>query len=198
MCKSCASEIIFIKEQACPGCNRLYLSGKYCPKCRRNKRLVGVLAATYLRNENAKKLVHELKYHGYFAIAPTLAEYMVSCLGRTKFDLVAFVPITKKRLRKRGYNQSKELAKSISKLTGRPLLEGFQKVKETKTQVGLKKRARGGNLVGAFCYYGADLKNKRVLLVDDVKTTGATLNACAQELKRAGATSVWGLVFAKE
>lgn len=198
LCEECSSDIVYIKIQTCPGCNRDFPSGRYCPRCRPNKNLSGLVAAAYFKNENTKILVHELKYRGYFAIAPTLAQEMVNALGRKRFDYIVPVPVSRKRLRKRGYNQSEELALGISELTSLVMLKGLRKVRETKPQVGLKKKEREGNLKEAFHYRGKDINKKTILLVDDVKTTGATLEACAKELKKAGAKSVWGIVFAKE
>lgn len=173
-------------------------SGKYCPRCRRGKNLTGVLTAAYFKNENTKILIHELKYRGYFAIAPTLAHIMTRTIKNKKFHYVTSVPISKRRLRNRGYNQSEELSSKISATIDVPILKGLKKIKETKPQVGLKKKQRAHNLRGAFRYEGITIRGKTILLVDDVKTTGATLEACAKELKTAGARSVWGIVFAKE
>jgi ComF family protein len=198
LCDNCTAEIIFIKEQTCPKCNKINFTGEYCRKCRHGKSLRGVSAATYFRDENIKTIIHELKYKGYFAIAPTLAEKMVACAPKIKIDFVAFVPASRKRLKKRGYNQAKELAKNLSKMLEAPLLEELIKVKETKSQVGLRKKEREKNLLGAFEYRGPELSGKKILLIDDVKTTGTTLEACAKELKKSGAKTVWGLVFAKE
>lgn len=199
-CESCRQKILFIKEQTCPKCNKIYSSGKYCKRCRKEQKLQGIIASTYFKDESAKKIIHELKYRGYFAVAPTLAEIITQNIKAEgiRFDLVAPAPISKKRLRQRGYNQSEEIAKRIVEISNKKLLVGLKKIKETKPQVGLKKKDREKNLIGAFTYLGPDITGKRILLVDDVKTTGATLSACAAELKKAGAKEVWGVVFAKE
>jgi ComF family protein len=110
------------------------------------------------------------------------------------------VPLHGRRLRERGYNQSALLAAEIGKTTGLPAMtDSLVRLRHTKSQVktaGAEERQR--NMAGAFGCRDARLAGKRVLLVDDVCTTGATMNSCAVALREAGATSVWGLALARE
>ena len=120
-------------------------------------------------------------------------------MGRD-WDYIVPIPLHPTRLRKRGYNQSALLAAQIGKMIERPVIyNGLSRIKNTTPQVELSGAGRRRNLIGAFApkkrhpFAGAD-----ILLVDDVVTTGATMNACAKALKRAGATRVDGWSVARE
>lgn len=110
------------------------------------------------------------------------------------------IPLHKKKLRKRGYNQAELLAKGLSKHFNIPIVDCLQRVKETKTQVGLAKEERAENIKDAFAIKPAFLEQIRgfqqVFLIDDVATSGATLREAAKVLKKAGVKSVWGLTLA--
>lgn len=110
------------------------------------------------------------------------------------------VPLHRKRLQERGYNQSALLAGELGKLTGLPVLNDYLvRRKHTPPQARTTSVGeRQSNVVGAFACPDRKLSGRQVLLIDDVSTSGATLDACAGALKSAGAGSVWGLVMAKE
>jgi ComF family protein len=110
------------------------------------------------------------------------------------------VPLHHKRLRERGYNQSHLLAQELSKLTGLPLADNcLIRKRHTPPQARTTTvDERQSNVADAFSCRDRRLENKQVLLIDDVSTSGSTLDACAQALKAAGASSVWGLVLARE
>ena len=115
-------------------------------------------------------------------------------------DVLVPVPLHSRRLRERGYNQSALLAAEVGKRNGLPVVtDSLVRLRHTKAQVktaGAEERQR--NLAGAFGCRNAKLGGRRVLVVDDVCTTGATLNSCAIALRAAGAASVWGLALARE
>lgn len=110
------------------------------------------------------------------------------------------VPLHPKRLRERGYNQSQLLAKELAKLSGLPLLEDcLIRVRHSTPQARTTTVSeRRKNVAGVFSCPNQRLEGKKVLLIDDVSTSGATLDDCARALKEAGASLVWGLVLAKE
>ena len=110
------------------------------------------------------------------------------------------VPLHKKRLRERGYNQSSLLARELGKLSSLPVVEDcLVRQKHTIPQARTSTiDERKSNIAGAFICRDQRLRDKQVLLVDDVATSGATIDACAAALRAAGATSVWGLVLARE
>lgn len=110
------------------------------------------------------------------------------------------VPLHPKKLRERGYNQSGLLAKQLGLFLGLPVIENSLKRKRNtppQTKI-ISRDERWRNVSDAFVCNGGDVKGRNVLLIDDVCTTGATLDACAQALKSAGAISVWGLTLARE
>jgi ComF family protein len=111
---------------------------------------------------------------------------------------IAPVPLHRNRERARGYNQAALLARAVAGRLGWPLLEdGLVRSRETRSQVGQDRAARLENVRGAFCWSGPAAPPARVLLLDDVYTTGATLEACAQALREAGASEVRGLALAR-
>jgi ComF family protein len=116
------------------------------------------------------------------------------------FDIIIPVPIHKRRLRERGYNQSLLLAKKLSHMTRLPVVEGsLIRTKNTPHQASSDSvEQRRENIRNAFKCSSPDISGKRILLIDDVCTSGATLNSCATSLKAAGAESVWGFTLAKE
>ena len=149
-----------------------------------------------------RRAVHQLKYGHFKALAAPLGQLLAEYvrLEVVAADVLVPVPLHSRRLRERGYNQSALLAAEVGKLNGTPVVEGsLVRLRHTKAQVktaGAEERQR--NLSGAFCCRDERLSGKRVLLVDDVCTTGATMNSCAIALREAGASSVWGLALARE
>jgi competence protein ComFC len=118
---------------------------------------------------------------------------------REGIDAVTFVPLEKRRLRERGFNQSRILASSLSKEFGIPLVDALEKIRVTKHQNELSREDRLTNLGGAFRVKNTSrpLKGLKVLLIDDVMTTGATLNACSLSLFNEGAAEIRCLTLAR-
>lgn len=163
----------------------------------------GRARAAALYDGPARKLVQALKFSDRTDLAPMMAGWMLRAGAElvAESDAVLAVPLHRRRLIGRAYNQSGELARAISHATGLPLLAGvLARRKATAPQVGLGRTARIANLSGAFAVPPAQapqVAGKRLLLVDDVLTTGATVNAAAKVLRRAGAAEVWVLTFAR-
>jgi len=131
-------------------------------------------------------------------LAGLLQDYLV--INLMPGEVLVPVPLHPKRLRERGYNQSSLLAKELGKLTSLPVVDDClirqrHALPQTKTSTVAE---RWSNVANAFTCRDRRLRDKPVLLIDDVSTSGATLDACAAALKAAGASSVWGLVLAKE
>jgi ComF family protein len=113
-------------------------------------------------------------------------------------EVVIPVPLSPQRLRERGYNQAGLLARGFAELAGlRYAPEGAGRVRHTASQVGLSAEQRRANVAGAFEGRPRFVAGRAVILVDDVRTTGATLEACAEALRAAGAASIWGLTLAR-
>ncbi len=151
----------------------------------------------------AMRMVHRLKYNDRTDLAPTMARWMLRAGGELvgSADLIIAVPLHGRRLLSRRFNQSAELARALSALCGTPFASGLiVRRKATRHQVGLSARERAENVRGAFaCAPGAAaaLQGRRILVVDDVFTTGATVSAVARTLKKAGAADVDVLTFAR-
>ena len=110
------------------------------------------------------------------------------------------VPLFKRKLKKRGFNQAEEIAKELSRVLKIPLIsDNLIKTKETPPQVNLSEKEREENLKNAFfCKNPALIKQKKIFLIDDVYTTGSTMEECAKTLKQSGAKEIWGIVVARE
>jgi ComF family protein len=149
-----------------------------------------------------RKAIHEFKYRNLKAIAPLLASFLSDFLLENPIpgDVLVPVPIHGKRQRERGYNQSSLIAHELSLINKVPLINDclIRKVNtppQVRTASAMERRK---NIADAFACADGRLKGKQVLLIDDVSTSGATLNTCAGVLKAAGAASVWGLTVALE
>jgi ComF family protein len=144
----------------------------------------------------ARLAIHHLKYEGWWRVTESLAPVMAGLEPLTGRLVLVPVPLAPKRLRDRGYNQSEHLAQALAGVAGKPVrLDALVRVRETPTQTALTPEARLANVAGAFRARG--VQGSRVVLVDDVFTTGATLLAAAAALKKAGATQVDAVTFAR-
>jgi len=144
--------------------------------------------------------IHSLKYQRNIPLGIELADQLRIVYEKEKWavDLVVPVPLSKKRKKERGFNQAKILAYPLAKKVGVPFdTECIKRIKETRSQVGLTIKERKFNVANAFSTDQIFVKSKRILLVDDVATTGATLNECAISLLQAGAKEVYALTLAR-
>jgi len=150
----------------------------------------------------ARQAILSFKYKNVKALAAPLAQLLEGYLRAHHLpaDALIPVPLHPRRLRERGYNQSSLLAGELSKLASLPLAEGLLvRHKNTPPQTRTKSsEERQGNVAGAFVCRDGRMEGKRLLLIDDVCTSGATLNSCSIALKAAGATSVWALTLGRE
>ena len=139
-----------------------------------------------------KEIVHALKYRGYRKVVGKLAvPLMLQVLGDDRFDAVIPVPLHRSRLRKRGFNQAELLARGVAGKINATVSDTLEVVRSTRDQVELSAAQRRANVAGAYRASGPILG--KVLLIDDVFTTGATMSACATTLVRAGAQEVHAL-----
>ncbi len=142
-----------------------------------------------------QRLIKQIKYRGYFDMVPVAVKLMIKSLPKTiAADAITSVPLHSSRQRERGFNQSELLAKALAKQLGIPYQQLLRRSKATKPQANLNHSMRISNVAGAFPSLYPKLKGQ-VLIIDDVATTGATLNACASGLKAVGCKSVIGVVL---
>jgi ComF family protein len=206
LCQSCWTEVRFIER---PYCEVLGLpfthdlgAGFLSAQAIADPPVFARLRAVCAFEGTGRTLVHALKYRDHTELAPMMARWMARA-GKElveECDAIVPVPLHRWRLFSRRFNQAADLGRALSVLTGRPMLaDALRRRRRTAQQVGLDRAAREANMKGAFevAHQGkSDLFGKRILLVDDVYTTGATVSAATRALKRAGATNVDVLTFA--
>ncbi|MDY6917992.1 MAG: ComF family protein [Chloroflexota bacterium] len=149
-----------------------------------------------------RQAILQFKYRNVKALAPSLGSLMARYLRAHPLpaDVLVPVPLHPRRVRERGYNQSALLATEVGRASTLPVVDGcLVRRKDTPPQTRTRSAAeRRRNIVDAFACHDSRLKGRRILLIDDVCTSGATLNACAQALRAGGAASVWALTLARE
>ena len=198
-CLSCWQELRFLGEPCCERCGLPFEyeggSGAECGSCLAAPPSYDRLRAAVAFGETARKVALKLKYSGRPGVAETLAHFMQRHLsGEEREAILVPVPLHRWRIWKRGYNQSALIAGALARRTGhRAELDLLRRVKSTPVLRGLGRRERALAVRGAFKVpEGArkTVEGRTILLVDDVYTSGATANACAKALKRAGAARV--------
>jgi ComF family protein len=210
LCNRCARELQLVEPPLCPICG-LPFGGRGrdhdCPTCRgRHRRFDHARACfVYERGHNADsgtlaRVLHDYKYRRDVTLAPVLANLLIGrCPLAVEHDLIIPVPLHRDRLRWRGFNQSLLLARRIGahfKVAVDPF--ALVRTRPTPPQVGLDEADRRRNVAGAFAVARPNaVAGNNALLVDDVYTTGATVEECARVLKRAGARRVDVLVLAR-
>ncbi len=205
ICNSCQAGLPRIQPPICQKCGQPLpgSSGQsLCSNCLNWESAIDGIRSPFRFEGTVRKAVHEFKYRNLRAVSGQLASYLAGCLSdnNLSYDVIVPVPLHPKRLRERGYNQSLLLSSGLSKLTGFPvndssLVRTIYNVPQAKTGSVEERRE---NVIGIFSCVNEDLHKKKVLLIDDVTTSGATLNACASVLKTGGAETVWGLTLARE
>lgn len=197
-CRECASEFYYVGEDYCQKCGRHTFSK--CGSCADCKDQEVDLARSVFEYEGSSaRLIHKLKYRNAKYLAEIVGKYLYKVYVENAFspDIITFVPMTEKQKFLRGYNHTEILAEKLGELTENKVIELLIKDFDTKHQVGLTFEERRKNLKGSFKVIDKSLvKNKKILLVDDVLTTGATSNEIAHELKKAKAKSVYLLTIA--
>lgn len=192
------------EEPRCPRCGLPYAKGSaahLCGPCLREEYPFSRHLSYGLYEGPLREAIHRFKYGRDLTLEGPLGELALAALkemGPPHPHLLVPIPLTKGRLKERGFNQSLLIARHLSRRTGIPLLPLLVKVRETPSQTSLGPRDRRNNLKGAFALRDPfPLDGKRVLLVDDVFTTGATLSEAARTLLRAGASEVMALTLAR-
>ncbi len=194
-CKNCLEKLPVNDKYICEHCGRQVIAPeRYCTTCKGNLTALDRCRSYFVYDKPISTLIQRFKYgnHRY------LADYFTDCLkfvylkNYFNADFFVYIPMTDKAIRRRGYNQSKILAEMLSKKTEVPVNHCLVKVKETKRQATLNRSERLKNLNEAFRVTDKKaVKDKTVVIIDDVTTTGATAQAVAERLKKAGAKFVY-------
>ncbi len=201
LCPSCLARIPRVESPLCALCGDAISGADLCARCRVHPLTIERVRSVYFFERELREAMHRLKYRGQTALAEPLGEAMAEYWLRDPAppaDVVVPVPLHDARLRERGHNQASLLARVVADVTGLRFEErALVRCRATATQVGLGVGERRENVAGAFqCREGA-LAGERVLLIDDVCTTGATLDAAAAALCGGGALTVQGLTLGR-
>lgn len=223
-CACCGCDLAYDREEyLCPACEKTLVrpgpliclrcgvnlpsGGAHCFACRGSKGRAykcKIIRSAWIFNTPSRALVHGLKYNGADYFAKTMGSQMARNFANypelSSAQLIIPVPLFKAKERKRGYNQSELLARYFSAHTGLPVAVNLLvRSRDTISQTRLGRKARLSNMKGAFvCPAPQAVKGKIILLVDDVATTGATLEGCAVALRQAGAKRVFAYTYARE
>ena len=204
LCPSCVAKIQPLPSPFCQLCGTpLTLEGT-CKNCQYHPSKLNGQRAVSLYQEPLRGCIHRLKYDGNTRLAEPLGLLLAQAYTRygMRADMLIAVPLHSEREQQRGYNHAALLAEVCSERLGVPLNNGvLVRQRATVAQVDLHPRERYQNVAGAFACASAPaskvIKGRSIVIVDDVSTTGATLEACAVPLYAAGAKEIWGLVLAR-
>ena len=202
LCDSCRRALDYLPENICHSCGRALRSGVtgQCARCALlTPSLTGRFAVAYSTGA-LRTAIHRLKYSDQSRLAEPLADMLAGWWRDNPLptELLIPIPLHPRRERERGYNQAALLARRLGPAIGMPIDETLlTRIRNTRPQVGLGNAERQENVAGAFVCAEGVLAGRSVLLLDDVTTTGATLEAGAYALRAGGAREVWGLTVAR-
>jgi ComF family protein len=196
-CQSCTERV---PETACVICGQILSVSGICYRCRKSPPSYISLKSWAIFAGPVRNAIHRLKYEGDIALGEILSRPLIQIVNTTgwEIDAVVPVPIGIARKAERGYNQASIIGLPLALGIGaefRP--KWLVKVRETRSQVGLTLKERQENLKEAFAAPGEEVVGKAVLVIDDVTTSGATMEACSSALKRSGVAKVFGLTLAR-
>ena len=202
-CDACLLKVQPLSPPTCRLCDDPRLPGEggdLCRACLRAPLRIDGIRSVSLHQGTLRHAVHNLKYRRQRDLAAPLGRLLRDYLLAHSLpaDILVPVPLHPSRLRQRGFNQSVLLAGAVA-TESLPVVDGcLQRVRSTQAQMTLGREARRRNVAGAFACQDERMRGRRVLLIDDVCTTGATLEACAIGLRQGGAVSVWALTLTRE
>lgn len=199
LCVDCVSHFARVQQPVCRICGNATAGTVLCSYCYKTPlRIDGIRAPHYFEGI-LRETIHRFKYQHATHLAQPLAEVLVAYLQAhlIEFAMLVPVPLHGLRFKQRGYNQSELLATELGAALGVPVVNALIRVKETKSQMNLPAGERKANVRGAFVCQDESVSGKKVLLIDDVCTTGATLEACSIALRQSKTASVWGLCAAR-
>lgn len=197
MCEGCRTKVVYVIEPLCKKCGKPIRNEQkeYCYDCDSHRHIFTEGRSLYVHKSPVPEAVYALKYQNrkiYASFfARELAEHYGSYLMRKRIDLILPIPLHKRKLRQRGFNQAELVAKELGRLTGITVDTGILKrIKDTGPQKSLNDKERMHNIKGAFSVQEKIGRGKNILLIDDIYTTGSTMDEAARVLFRAGAENV--------
>jgi len=196
VCSACAADLPRLQRPSCPRCAMPTPSGETCGHCLKRPPYFDAVHAAFAYDFPLDKLIQSFKYAHRLALGAYFGRQL-SMLPHIEADLIIPLPFHRERLRERGFNQAIELARPVCRAWHLPIdATSCTRTRNTTAQAQLPWRQRIKNMRGAF-HCSTDLTGKRIILIDDVMTSGASLNECARTLKLHGALEVATLVVAR-
>lgn len=198
-CNECQSKTQILTGPICTMCGKGLTQPGLCD-CQAQPPLTRAVRSWAIYHDPLRQAIHSFKYKRNIGLTESFSIVLSKMLVELnwKLDLVTAVPLSKTRMRERGYNQSALLAWPLAKTQHLPFAsQALVRTRETGTQIGRSAHERQINVAGAFRSEPQIVQGKKVLVIDDVYTTGATMQSCAQALLQAGATEVYGLTLAR-
>ena len=198
ICRACDADLPWLRQPQCPHCALPTPGGETCGACLQRPPAFDRTHAALAYAFPLDRLIPRLKYNGQLALAPALGECLAAAAAAgPRPDCLIPMPLHARRIRERGFNHATEIAREVAKRLDLPLdIGSCQRIRDTPPQMGLKYDARRRNVRGAFVCTG-DVRGRRIALVDDVMTTGTSLDELAATLKQAGALEVETWVVAR-
>jgi ComF family protein len=199
-CAACRAAAQPIEPPWCEKCGEPFVTDRLCANCRNHPLVIEKIRSVALFDGVLRQAIHRFKYERLSGLAEPfgnmLADYWQA--SQLSADWLIPVPLHPSRERDRGYNQSELLARHLARRVDVPVSgKGLRRTRATAVQMTLNAAERRQNVAGAFECVEVRVRGARVVIIDDVGTTGATLDACAQAVLKAGAVSVMGLTLAR-
>lgn len=199
-CSNCLKSLPFIVKDFCPRCGAKMSEDSVgtCFNCKIHNFYFDYARAVFVYDGAVRSAIHKLKISSAKYIAESLANTMYYYFKGLNWniDFITFIPMHKSRLKFRGFNQAKEIATKLATLLNKPLIDCFEKIKNTPNQTSLSGKDRQENLKDAFKLIYKDVKDKNVLIIDDIFTTGATSNEVSKLLRNKQAGKIYVLTAA--
>jgi competence protein ComFC len=199
-CNDCAQATIEVQPPLCPVCGNQNKNNDICERCQDSRPYYHCLKSYTEYKGKIREAVHRFKYGRDMALGEALSRLMINRIEKLNWslDVVTSVPLGLVRFKERGYNQATLLARPIALWLRKPFKgRALMRARVTRSQVGLTAVQRRENMIDAFLANSKYVAGKKVLLIDDVATSGATLNACAKALLDGGADQVYCFTLAR-
>lgn len=203
-CRECRGAYAFIHEPFCETCGTPFfgkIAGKRaCPVCRQTPPAFEQARSLFLYRRTGARVVHALKYEGGVWLQAEIRALIQEDIAWSAFFAEAVlvpVPLHPRKLRSRGYNQARVIAEAIREaIPGTEIVDCLERVRATPSQTLLTREQRLSNMKGAFSCDSIPYPGRRIIVVDDVLTTGATLNAAVQAIRKRGLAGIWAFTLA--